>query len=153
MTKCISSSIPDMGKHNKLKRKDYQIRRKQTQKLKLTKPLNHVEKQVANIGSGDGINTTFISTQHSENNKEPDIISLANCSEIDSQCSPFFVSSSTLTESSRKFQTPDKCNTSRRANSFSLTWEQKLATDPLMLRWKEFTLLQERIQKLKKSKF
>lgn len=153
MIKSISSSIPDMGKHNKLKRKEYQIRRKQTQKLKLTKSLNHVEKQVANIGSGGGIRTTSTSTQHSENNTDPDMISLANCSQIDSQCSSFFVSSSTFTESSNKFQTPDKFNTSRRANSFSLTWKQKLATDPLMLRWKEFTLLQERIQKLKKSKF
>lgn len=125
-----------MSKHNKRARTEYERKRRQAQKLKKKKAKQEQinlqeanEKKIVNENISEGYSSSIkMSDTESQTTAE----------------SPFHNSSDQKSATSSNFSV-------RSSRSFS--WERAQATDPLLVKWEEYKLLQTRIQKIKQHKF
>lgn len=171
-----------MGKHNTNKRKEFNKRRKQEQSAKKrktthydptigTNPPGHHKLVHNNVTTTCTRNSTKMGIQLCSSVKtgikqDKDMCQMSESFDIasDSQSenetdngsglesnatcrSPFHMSITTSSSNNSKYS---KCS-KHSVKSFS--WERAEATDPLLVRWREYRLLRSRLSKIERHKF
>lgn len=158
-----------MSKNNKIKSKEYEKRRKQLQQQKKQKSVKSKHSEISQTvdqsdtsASVDGAITDnkvceksdkFCQVEFENDNSKCDKQSVNNSlteSELDQ--------SSTGTISSIKSPFHNSCGSSRNfkvsiQSNRSFSFERAEATDPLLVRWEEYKMLQTRLAKIKRLTF
>lgn len=144
-----------MGKHNKTKREEYQRKRKQVQKekrklsqeSKMCNSYSQTEHEVQHNFNDVSRHQTHIENKMFQSDQESSFINDLSSQNNESVESPFHVSTSSSKVSKRT------SFFSRRSDHKSFSWERVEATDPLLVKWEEYKMIQKRIHQIKTRTF